>query len=220
MKADEIREALFAFNAMCEEFGRRVGALTVGLNAMNKAADAFVEAIEKLILENPGLLEELQEDAAKECPKCYQRDVGQTGEAPCEECGLPTRWNVGDLTKEQLALIREMKTKEVAALEKKSPRERAGHFREGPVEKVKGDDAADQAVSLGLPDPRRPQTAPKVKPAKPWSKPGPGFVLCPDCNGDGGHETEAGDPKTCGTCRGHGVVNPEKGEEDETSRKG
>lgn len=174
MKIDEIRAAALAFQTMCDEFGRRVEAMTVGLNAMNKAADNFCEAIEKVLLDNPGLLEEIQKEADKECPKCYQRDVGQTGDTPCEECGLPTRWDIGPtFTKEQLKLIREMKTKEAAALEKKSPRERAGHLRKGPVEKLRGDEAADQAVSMGLPDPRRSQTA--------GPEPEEEEGLCPHC---------------------------------------
>lgn len=27
------------------------------------------------------------------CGKCGQRDMGQTGEYPCSECGLPTTWD-------------------------------------------------------------------------------------------------------------------------------
>jgi hypothetical protein len=29
----------------------------------------------------------------KKCPKCGQVDIGQTGEYPCSECGLPTTWD-------------------------------------------------------------------------------------------------------------------------------
>ncbi len=27
------------------------------------------------------------------CDKCGQKDIGQTGEYPCEACGLPTTWD-------------------------------------------------------------------------------------------------------------------------------
>lgn len=30
---------------------------------------------------------------AEPCPKCKQTDIGQTGECPCPECGLPTLWD-------------------------------------------------------------------------------------------------------------------------------
>ena len=29
----------------------------------------------------------------KPCPKCGQTDIGQTGEYPCNSCGLPTLWD-------------------------------------------------------------------------------------------------------------------------------
>ena len=28
----------------------------------------------------------------QQCPKCGQTDVGQYGEYPCPECGLPLTW--------------------------------------------------------------------------------------------------------------------------------
>lgn len=31
----------------------------------------------------------------KECQNCHQVNVGQTGDHPCEVCGLPTNWDNG-----------------------------------------------------------------------------------------------------------------------------
>lgn len=34
-----------------------------------------------------------KEDKRKPCPACGQVDIGQYGEYPCPECGLPTVWD-------------------------------------------------------------------------------------------------------------------------------
>lgn len=58
------------------------------IEAIGETCRQIVSAISEWVEDNPELMAYLER-----CPKCKQVDIGQTGEYPCSECGLPMVWN-------------------------------------------------------------------------------------------------------------------------------
>ena len=102
-KAKELLKGLMKKSqTLCDGFVQ----LAEATERLNDASSDLFETLSDLAEEHPELV------APDVCPKCHQRDVGQHGEYPCEECGLPTEWGVADgLTKEQEDLVRELQAR-------------------------------------------------------------------------------------------------------------
>ena len=109
MNIEKMRLAVARVTLAAKDFRESLQSLSKQMTEVAGAGSEFMDELAKLVKAHPELV------APETCPRCHQRDVGQQGEYPCEECGLPTCWGVADgLTKDQEDLVHEMHAREKA----------------------------------------------------------------------------------------------------------
>lgn len=105
---EQFLRALAVFGETLGKIAFQTDALALEMQNAKEAMEGFGDVARRFVEAHPELVE------PETCPKCHQRDVGQRGEYPCEECGLPTEWGVVDgLTKAQEDLARELQERAV-----------------------------------------------------------------------------------------------------------